>query len=109
MSERGRYAMTYPAVDNLAPVHPGEILREELDALGLSARKFAAHIGVPPNAVTGILNGRRGVSAEMALRLGRAFGTSEAYWMNLQSLYEAKKARATTSVEAIKPLVEAAD
>jgi len=102
--------MTYPAIDNLPPIHPGEILRDELEALNLSARKFAAHIGVAPNAITGILNGDRGVSAEMALRLGRVYGTSEQYWMNLQSLYEAKKARATTNVEAITPLVvEAAD
>jgi antitoxin HigA-1 len=102
--------MTYQAIDNLPPVHPGEMLRDELEALDLSARKFADHIGVPPNAVTGILNGDRGISAEMALRLGRVFGTSEQYWMNLQSLYEAKKARATTNVEAITRLVvEAAD
>ncbi|MGH7058845.1 MAG: HigA family addiction module antitoxin [Stellaceae bacterium] len=77
--------MTDPAIDNLPPVHPGEMLRDELKALGYSARRFAAHIGVPPNAVTEIMNGERGVSAEMALRLGRAFGTSEQYWMNLQS------------------------
>jgi antitoxin HigA-1 len=102
--------MTYPAIDNLPPVHPGEILREELEALHLSARKFAEHLGVPPNAITGILNGDRGISAEMAIRLGRVFATSEQYWMNLQSLYETKKAHATTNVEAITPLVvEAAD
>ena len=102
--------MTYPAIDNLPPVHPGEMLREELDAIGFSARKFAAHIGVPPNAITEIINGHRGVSAEMALRLARAFRTSEYYWMNLQSLYAVKKARATTNVERITPLVaEAAD
>lgn len=97
--------MSYPAIDNLPPVHPGEILRDELTALGFSARKFAAHIAVPPNAVTEIMKGERGVTAEMALRLGRAFGTSELYWMNLQSLYEAKRARAATNVEAITPLV----
>jgi antitoxin HigA-1 len=97
--------MLFPAIDNLPPVHPGEILSDELAALDLSARKFAAHIGVPPNAITGILNGTRGISAEMALRLGRVFGTSEQYWMNLQSRYEAKKARVTTRVDAIIPLV----
>lgn len=102
--------MTYPAIDNLPPVHPGEMLRDELEALHLSARKFAAHIDVPPNAITEIMNGDRGISAEMALRLARAFGTSEYYWMNLQSIYEAKKARATINLDAIAPLiVEAAD
>jgi antitoxin HigA-1 len=102
--------MTYPAIDHLPPVHPGEMLRDELKALGISARKFAAHIGVPPNAVTEIINGERRVTAEMALRLGRAFGTSELYWMNLQSLYDAKRARATAKVDMIVPLVvKAAD
>jgi addiction module HigA family antidote len=99
----------YRAIDNLPAAHPGEILADDLEALGLSARKFAAHIGVPPNAVTGILNGERGISAEMALRLGRAFGTSERYWMNLQSHYEAKLAREKLAgkIEAIQPLVTA--
>jgi antitoxin HigA-1 len=104
--------MAYPAIDNLPPVHPGEILDDELAALKLSARKFAAHIDVPPNAVTEILNGNRGISAEMALRLARALGTSEQYWMNLQSHYEVKRARAKLAgkVEAISLLtVEAAD
>jgi addiction module HigA family antidote len=100
---------TYRATDNLPAVHPGEILADELEALGLSARKFADHIGVPPNAVTSILNGKRGISAEMALRLGRAFGTGERYWMNLQSYYEAKLAREKLAgkIEAIQPLVAA--
>jgi addiction module HigA family antidote len=101
--------MPHRAIDNLPAVHPGEILADELQALGLSARKFAGHIGVPPNAVTGILNGKRGISAEMALRLGRAFGTGERYWMNLQSYYESKRARAKLAgkIEAIRPLVAA--
>lgn len=99
--------MPYHADDNLPPVHPGEILADELQELGLSATKFATHIGVPPNAVTAILNGQRGISAEMALRLGQAFGTSERYWMNLQSQYEAKRARAKIgdSISTIRPLV----
>lgn len=85
--------MTYPAIDNLPPVHPGEILKDELDALSMSARKFADHIRVPPNAVTAILNGQRGVTAQMALRLGQAFGTGPGYWMRLQDTYEEKCAR----------------
>jgi addiction module HigA family antidote len=96
--------MTYPAIDNLPPVHPGEFLRDELETLGMSARKFAVQINVPPNAVTAIINGDRGISAEMALRLGRVFGTSEQYWLNLHCLYEAKKARAKINVDAITPL-----
>lgn len=85
--------MTYPAIDNLPPVHPGEILRDELEALSMSARKFADHIRVPPNAVTAILNGQRGITAQMALRLGQAFGTGAGYWMRLQDAYEEKCAR----------------
>lgn len=98
--------MSFPAIDKLPPVHPGEILRDELEALNLSARKFADHINVPPNAVTGLLNGDRGVSAQMALRLGRAFGTDARYWTNLQSLYETKRAEAEfgAAIAAITPL-----
>jgi addiction module HigA family antidote len=86
--------MSYQAADNLPPIHPGEILRDELEALSMSARKFAEHIKVPPNAVTAILNGERGVTAQMALRLGQAFGTGPGYWMRLQDIYEEKCARA---------------
>ena len=97
------------ATDNLPPVHPGEILADELEALDLSARRFADHIGVPPNAVTEILNGDRRVTAEMALRLGKAFSTGERYWMNLQSNYDAKVAREKMrdKLDAIQPLVAA--
>jgi len=99
--------MVHQAVDNLPPVHPGEFLADELKALNLSARKFAAHIDVPPNAITAIVKGERGISAEMALRLGRVFGTGERYWMNLQSRYDAKIAweKMAERVAAIRPLV----
>lgn len=99
--------MANDATDNLPPVHPGELLADELEALDLSARKFAEHIGVPPNAVTEILNGDRRVTAEMALRLGKAFSTGERYWMNLQSNYDAKVAREKMrdKLDAIKSLV----
>jgi addiction module HigA family antidote len=98
--------MTYPATDNLPPIHPGEILRDDLEALGLSARRFAEHLGVPPNAVTEILKGERRVTALMALRLAKAFDTDPRYWTNLQSLYETKIAQAEIgdALAAIKPL-----
>jgi addiction module HigA family antidote len=101
--------MPYVVPDNLPPVHPGEILRDELEALGFSARKFAKHVGVPANAITAILNGKRGISAAMALRLGKAFGTGERYWINLQTYYETKIARAELGekIDAIAPLVAA--
>jgi addiction module HigA family antidote len=101
--------MVHTATDGLPPIHPGEFLADELSALGLSARRFAKHIGVPANAITGILNGERGVSAQMALRLGKAFGTSEQYWLNLQDIYEVKRAleEIHDKLDAIEPLVAA--
>jgi addiction module HigA family antidote len=86
--------MPFPADDGLPPIHPGEILGDDLEAMDLSAGQFAAHIGVSLNAVTGILRGERRVTAPMALRFGKAFGTDPRYWTNLQSLYEIKKAQA---------------
>ena len=80
--------------DNLPPIHPGSVLRDELDALGLSARKFAAHIHVPHNAVTGILNGQRSVTAKMTIRLGLPYGTTPHYRQNIQPIYNLKRAMA---------------
>lgn len=89
------------ATDNLPPIHPGSFLRDELEALGISARRFAEHIHVPPNAVTAILNGDRGITAQMAIRLGQAFRTSPQYWLNLQMIYDLKVARAALPDEAL--------
>jgi addiction module HigA family antidote len=88
--------------DGLAPTPPGEILREELAELGLSANMFAAKIKVPTNRVTEILAGRRSVSAETALRLGRFFGTSAQFWMNLQTNYDLKQAAAVSGKEIVR-------
>ena len=76
----------------MRPVHPGEILRDELDALDLSANALANALGVPVNRVTMILNGQRGVSADTALRLARYFGTTPQLWMNLQKTWELRRA-----------------
>lgn len=92
--------MTHP-VDNLPPIHPGSFLRDELEALGISARKFAERIHVPHNAVTGIMNGQRAISARMAVRLGLAFGTTPGYWLNLQSIYDLKQALAEMPADAL--------
>ena len=94
--------MTNPT-DNLPPIHPGVFLKDELEALDTSARKFAIRIHVPHNAITEIMNGERGITAPMAIRLGRVFGTSAQYWLNLQSIYELKIAEATVDDEAIEP------
>jgi addiction module HigA family antidote len=76
----------------MRPVHPGEILREELDELGLSANALSKALGVPVNRVTMILNGQRGVSADTALRLARYFGTTAQFWLSLQKTWELRRA-----------------
>lgn len=75
-------------MNKMEPVHPGEILRDELDELGLSARSLAAALDVPPNRVTQILNGQRALTADTALRLSRYFGTTAEFWLDLQKTYE---------------------
>ncbi len=75
--------------DKLAPIHPGEILREEFMApLGLSSNALARAIGVTPARINEIVRERRGISANTALRLARYFGTDAQSWMNLQKNYE---------------------
>lgn len=76
------------------PIHPGEILADELDGLGLSAAGLARLIDVPPNRISQILVGRRNITADTALRLARYFGTSADLWMNLQKAYDLDVARA---------------
>jgi len=77
----------------LRVVHPGGILADELQELGISAREFARQIGVPANRITQIINEQRGISGDTALRLGHWFGTGPELWMNLQSTYELNLAR----------------
>ena len=78
--------------NGMRPVHPGEILREELEALGLSANALAKALDVPANRITAILRGERGVTADTALRLSRFFGTTPQVWMNLQKNFELRVA-----------------
>ena len=73
-------------------IHPGEHLADAIVALGVTAAQLARDIGVPPNRITGILHGLRGVSADTALRLGRYLGTSAAFWLNLQQIYDLRRA-----------------
>ena len=77
----------------MRPIHPGEILRDELAERGLSANALAKALGVPANRITGILNGTRALTADTALRLARCFGTSPEFWMNLQQAYELRSAQ----------------
>ena len=75
------------------PIHPGEILGDELEEVGLSAKKLADLIDVPPNRLYQLLAGKRNVTADTALRLSQYFGMSADFWMNLQSAYELDLAR----------------
>jgi antitoxin HigA-1 len=75
------------------PIHPGEILADELEEINLTAKRLADLIEVPANRLYQILAGRRNVTADTALRLGQYFGMSPDFWMNLQSAYELDLAR----------------
>jgi addiction module HigA family antidote len=75
------------------PIHPGEHLGEELKELGISAAELSRQIDVPVNRITEIINGRRSITADTALRLGHWFGTSPEFWLNLQKHYELRLAR----------------
>ena len=91
----------------MAPVHPGEILREEfLTPLAVSQYKLAKEIGVPARRINEIVHGQRRISADTALRLARFFGTSERFWINLQARYdlEVEKDRLGDALEGIRPL-----
>lgn len=84
-------------------IHPGEHLAEELREMGMSAAELSRQLRVPTNRVTQILNGRRSITGDTALRLAHFFGTSAEFWLNLQSLYEIRLAQ-QKSGPAIKTL-----
>ncbi|WP_122821101.1 HigA family addiction module antitoxin [Varibaculum vaginae] len=93
--------------EKLAPIHPGEVLSEDfLTEMGLSQNKLAVSIGVPPRRINEIVHGKRGMSADTALRLSRFFGTSAEFWLNLQTRYELDLAsdRSAAELDQIKPL-----
>ena len=73
---------------NRTPIHPGEILGDELENLGLSASELARILDVPPNRITQIIARKRSITADTALRLAKYFGTSPDLWMNLQKIFE---------------------
>jgi antitoxin HigA-1 len=89
----------------MRPVSPGEVLREQLEEIDMSASALAARLKVPPNRITTILNEERSVSPDTALRLGRFFGTTPEFWLGLQQAYDLRKAELEMSddVAAIVP------
>lgn len=94
----------------MTPIHPGEVLAEEyLIPLGITQHKLAVAIGVPPRRINEIVHGTRRISADTALRLARYFGTSERYWLNLQSRHdiEIERDRLAGALDDIRPLASA--
>jgi antitoxin HigA-1 len=88
------------AKNEFSPVTPGEMLREEfLAEYGLSQNQLAKAVGISPNRISEIVNNRRRITADTALRLGLYFGNSPEFWMNLQTHYELKMARRSLKSE----------
>lgn len=89
------------------PIHPGEVLMEDfLEGFGITQNKLAVSIGVPPRRINEIVHGKRGITADTALRLGRYFGVSPQFWLNLQTQFELEIAedRVSDQIAAITPL-----
>lgn len=81
-------------MEKIAPIHPGEILKEEfLTPLEISQNKLAVAINVPPRRINEIVLGKRGITADTALRLGRYFGTTPEFWLSLQSIFDLENAK----------------
>ncbi len=81
------------------PIHPGEILADELEELGVSPTELSRQIRVPANRISQIINGKRAITGDTALRLGHWFGTSPQFWMNLQALYDVRMAERDAGTE----------
>jgi len=93
-----------------APIHPGEILLEEfLNPMGITQYRLAQSIGVPARRINEIVHGKRGISPDTALRLSRALGTSDRFWLNLQNRYDLDVAIIDNreALDQIRPLLSA--
>jgi addiction module HigA family antidote len=83
-------------------VHPGEVLADELEEIGVSPTELARQLAVPPNRISQIIQGKRAISGDTALRLGHWFGTSPQFWLNLQSAYDVRIAEKLSGAEIRK-------
>jgi antitoxin HigA-1 len=88
MPIRTKSSITAKGEPTSPAVHPGRLLKRELQARGLSANRLSLDLGVPSGRITDILNGRRAITADTAVRLGRYFGNSAGFWLDLQSQYD---------------------
>lgn len=89
------------------PIHPGDILMEDfINGFGITQNKLAVSIGVPPRRINEIAHGKRAITADTALRLGKYFGIDPQFWLNLQSRYDLEVAqdRVADEIASIKPL-----
>lgn len=94
-------------METIPPIHPGEILMEEfLEPLEVSQNRLAVAIGVPPRRINEIVHGKRRITADTALRLGRYFGTTDRFWLNLQTRFdlEIEKDHLGNALDQIEPL-----
>ena len=89
----------------LAPIHPGEHLADILKESGITANALALRLRVPANRITFILQGKRAITADTALRLGRYFGTSPEFWMNLQTKYDLDRAQDAAAVRIEREVI----
>lgn len=85
--------------NKMRPIHPGEILREEMEEFDLSANALAKALKVPANRITAILNEQRSITGDTALRLAKYFSTTPEFWMNLQTSYDVKRAKQESGAE----------
>lgn len=83
-------------------IHPGEILADELEELGVTPTELARQLNVPPNRISQILHGRRAITGDTALRLGHWFGTSAQFWLNLQTAHDLRVAEAAIGAEVVR-------
>ena len=88
-------------------IHPGEHLAEILGELGISQYRLAKAIGVPPRRINEIVHARRSVTADTALRMGKALGMTPDFWLNLQGMYDLDRARSAIGMDTIETLVQA--
>ena len=92
-------------MDKIRPIHPGEHLAEFLDELKITQNRLAKTIHVPPRRINEIVRGRRSITADTALRIARALGTTPGFWLNLQRRYDLAVARDSLDIDVIAPLI----
>ena len=105
ITKQGETETMIKKMQTMPPVHPGELLRETLDELGLSAYALAKSIGKAPIQISRILSCKSSISAPMARLIGAALGTTAQYWVNLQAHYDLEMANQNSPALTVKPLV----